>query len=71
MKDSAVELPVGAEERLGALTNYVALTRRLEESLNRATEHGAAPPSERESARYLRLDAEIMLLRAKLHDSAN
>jgi hypothetical protein len=66
VRDSAVELPVSAEERLAALTNYVALARRLEESVSRATDQGAAPPSERASARYLRLDAEIMLLRAKL-----
>ena len=68
VRDSAIELPVSAEERLAALTNYVTLARRLEESVNRATDQGAAPPSERESARYLRLDAEIMLLRARLHD---
>jgi hypothetical protein len=69
VRDSAIELPVAAQERLAALTNYVALTRRLEASVDSATTHGAAPPSDRESARYMRLDAEIMLLRAELRDS--
>jgi outer membrane protein TolC len=66
VRDSAVELPVSAQERLAALTNYVALTRRLEANVDRAAERGAAPPSDREAARYLRLDAEITLLRAQL-----
>lgn len=68
VRDSAVELPVSSQERLAALTNYVALTHRLEESVNRAADRGAAPASDKESARYLRLDAEIMLLRAGLRD---
>jgi len=63
VRDSAVELPAAAQARMAALTNYVALTRRLEASVESATKHGAAPPADRESARYLRLDAEIMLLR--------
>ena len=49
VRDSAVELPVTAAERMAALTNYVELTRRLEESLNRAAETGAAAsPADRE-----------------------
>jgi hypothetical protein len=69
VRDSAVELPVSAQERLAALTNYVAVTRRLQASVDRATAQGAAPPSDREWARYTRLDAEIMLLRTELRDS--
>ena len=69
VRDSAVELPVSAQERLAALTNYVAVTRRLEASVDNATAQGAAPPSDRERARYIRLDAEIMLLRTELRDS--
>jgi hypothetical protein len=69
VRDSAVELPVSAQERLAALTNYVAVTRRLEASVDKATAQGAAPPSDRERARYIRLDAEIMLLRTGLRDS--
>ncbi len=68
VRDSAVELPVSAQERLAALTNYVAVTRRLEASVDRATAQGMAPPSDREWARYVRLDAEIMLLRTELRD---
>jgi hypothetical protein len=51
---------------LAALTNYVAVTRRLEARVDKATAQGAAPPSDRERARYIRLDAEIMLLRTGL-----
>jgi hypothetical protein len=67
VRDSAVELPMAAQERLTALTNYVALARRLEESVQRAARSGAATAADCESARYLRLDAEVTLLRAKLH----
>ncbi len=66
VRDSAVELPVTAKERLAALTNYVALTRRLEESVQRAAANGAMSPSDKESARYMRLDAEVILLRTEL-----
>ena len=69
VRDSAVELPVRAQERLAALTNYVAVTRRLEASVERATAQGAAPTADRERARYIRLDAEIMLLRTELRES--
>ncbi len=66
VRDSAVELPSSAADRLTALTHYVMLTRRLEESLDRATARGVAPFVDREAAHYLRLDAEVTLLRAKL-----
>jgi hypothetical protein len=68
VRDSALELPVTAQERLTALTNYVALTRRLEASVDNATTHGATAPADRDSARYMRLDAEIVLLRTELQD---
>ena len=68
VRDSAVELPVGVQERLAALTNYVALIRRLEEGVDRATAKGMLPQSDRERVRYLRLDAEVMLLRTELRD---
>lgn len=65
VRDSAVELPGEMGERLAALTNYVELTKRLEDSLHRALEVGAAAPADILAARYLRLDAEVTLLRAK------
>jgi hypothetical protein len=66
--DSARELTVEPAEQLKALTKYLAVTRRLEEETTKAVEMGAAPPSDKELARYLRLDAEIALLRARLHE---
>jgi hypothetical protein len=69
VRDSAIELPVSARERLASLTNYVALVRRLEEGVDRATAKGMLPQSDRERVRYLRLDAEVMLLRTELRDS--
>jgi hypothetical protein len=66
VRDSAVELPVSTQERLAALTNYVGVTRRLEASTDRATARGALAPADRERARYVRLDAEIMLLQTEL-----
>lgn len=65
VRDSAVELPGTSADRLKALTNYVALTRRLEASMNRAASIGAAASNDVETARYLRLDAEVTLLRAQ------
>lgn len=65
VRDAALELTNNPEAQLAALTNHLAVTRRLEESVNRAAEKGAAPFSDKEFARYLRLDAEITLLRAK------
>jgi hypothetical protein len=66
VRDSAVELPVGAQERLAALTNYVAVSHRLEESVEQSAAKGALGPADKEWARYNRLDAEITLLRAEL-----
>ena len=66
VRDSAIELTVEPAEQIAALTKYLAITRRLEDSMNRVVEKGEAPPSDRELARYLRLDAEIALLRVKL-----
>lgn len=66
VRDSALELPVSPGERIAALRNYVAITTRLENSISEAVEKGASPLSERESARYLRLDAQIALARAEL-----
>jgi hypothetical protein len=63
VRDSALELSSGAEARRAALTNYLAVTRRLEESVSRVVESGRAPTSDKELALYLRLDAEIALLR--------
>ena len=69
VRDAAVELPVGAQGRLAALTNYVAVSRRLEEGVDQSAAKGALGPADRERARYNRLDAEITLLRAELGDS--
>ena len=69
VKDSAIELPVSAQERLGALTNYVAVTRRLQESVDQAIAKGALAPADQERARYIHLDAEVTLLRTELRDS--
>jgi hypothetical protein len=65
--DAALELTHNPEAQLAALTNHLAVARRLEESVNRAAENGAATSSDTELARYWRLDAEIALLRAKRH----
>ena len=67
-RDSALELPVSAQERMEALTNYVAVTRRLEKSADDAAAKGALAPADQQQARYLRLDAEIVLLRTELGD---
>jgi hypothetical protein len=69
LRDSAMELTAERAEQLAALTKYLAITRRLEEEMGRVVEKGAAPASDRELARYLRLDAEIVLLRVKLQGS--
>ena len=69
VKDSALELPVSARERMGALTNYLAVTRRLEENADHAAAQGALAPADQERARYIRLDAEVALLRTELGDS--
>ncbi len=65
VRDSAVELTGDRAEQIAALTKYLAVAHRLEDSVNKVVEVGAATPSDRELARYLRLDAEIALLRAK------
>jgi len=65
VRDSAVELTGDRSEQIAALTKYLAVTRRLEDGVNKVVEAGAATPSDQELARYLRLDAEIALLRAK------
>jgi hypothetical protein len=65
LRDAALELADNPEAQLAALTNHLAATRRLEESASRAVENGAAPVSDKELARYMRLDAEISLLRFK------
>jgi len=65
LRDSAIELSSKPEEQLEALRNHLAVTRRLEESVNKAVETGVAPVLDKDFARYLRLDAEIALLRAK------
>ena len=61
VRDSAMELTAEPAEQFAALTKY---------SMNRVVEKGAVPTSDRELARYLRLDAEIALLRVKLQGSA-
>ncbi len=65
VRDSALELTGDRAEQIAALTKYLAVTRRLEDSVNKVVEAGAATSSDKELARYLRLDAEIALLRAK------
>jgi len=65
VRDSAMELTGDPAEQIAALTKYLAVTRRLEDSARKVVEAGAAPSSDTELARYLRLDAEIALLRAK------
>lgn len=65
VRDAAVELPAPVEERVAILSKYVELARRLEESVNRAVERGAVAEVDGETARYLRLDAEVALLRMR------
>lgn len=67
VRDSAVELISQPAEQLAALTYYLAVTRRLESSVNDAVANGTMSPSDGDLARYFRLDAEIALLRVKLH----
>jgi hypothetical protein len=62
-RDAVMELPSARDERVPALAKYVSLARRLEENVNHAVEQGAAAPVDADTARYLRLDAEIALLR--------
>ena len=69
VRDSAMELTAEPAEQLAALTKYLAVIRRLEDSINKTAEKGVMASSDRELARYLRLDAEIALLRVKLHGS--
>ncbi len=69
VRDSAIELPVSAQERVAALTNYVAVTRRLQESVKQAEANGALAPADGERARYMRLDAEVILLRTQFPES--
>ena len=64
--DSAKDLTGAPAEQLTALTKYLAVTRRLEDGMNKVVERGAEPPSAKALARYLRLDAEIALLRMQL-----
>lgn len=71
VRDSAMELTGEPAEQSAALTKYLGVMRRLEESMNRVVEKGVAPSSDRELARYLRLDAEIALLRTKLPGDAH
>ncbi len=66
VRDSALELMDEPAVQLAALTNYLAVTRRLEDLVNRRAERGTATLSDKELARYFRLDAEIALLRTKL-----
>ena len=66
VRDSAMELTSEPAEQFAALTKYLAIARRLEDTMNRVVEKGVAPSSDKELARYLRLDAEIVLLRVKL-----
>jgi hypothetical protein len=65
VRDAAMELTGEPEEQVAALTKYLAVTRRLENSVAVVVEGGLAPPSDRELARYIRLDAEIALFRSR------
>ncbi|MDA1277337.1 MAG: hypothetical protein O2960_25305 [Verrucomicrobia bacterium] len=67
VRDSAMELTGEPAVRLAALSNYLAVTRRLEDSINRLVEKGVVPSSDRDLARYLRLEAQIALLRINPH----
>ena len=69
VRDSAAELPGTPTDRAQALSNYFALTTRLEASIDRAVEAGAASAADKQSAHYLRLDAEVTLARANLNQT--
>ena len=69
VRDCALELMDAPAEQLAALTNYLAVTQRLEDSVNNAAEKGMASLADKELARYFRLDAEIALLRIKRQEA--
>jgi hypothetical protein len=65
VRDSALELMDEPAKQLAALTDCLAVARRLEDLVNHRVEKGTATMSDKELARYFRLDAEIALLRIK------
>ena len=66
VRDSALEMAGDPAEHLAALTKYLTIARRIEELMKQRVLVGLAHSSEAELGRYLRLDAEVALVRAKL-----
>ena len=66
VRDSALEMTGDPGEQVAALTKYLAIARRMEQLMRSRLLAGIAPSSHAELGRYLRLDAEIALLRTKL-----
>lgn len=65
VRDALLELPVPPAERVKVFSDYVARARKLEDRLAKRVEAGLGRPLDVVRGRYLRLDAEICLLRAK------
>jgi len=63
--DAELELSTTPDNRVAALTKYVALVRQLEQEGEQRVKVGAAGQLDVEALRYWRLTGEIELLRAK------
>ena len=66
VRDAGLEMSTSSEQRLDLLNTYLETTRRFERSVSNVVEKGFASASDKELAHYLRLDAEIALLKAGL-----
>jgi hypothetical protein len=65
MLDAELALSTTADQRVSAVTKHVALMRQFEQDAVKRIEYGALAPGEDETARCLRLTAEVELLRVK------
>lgn len=68
-RDSALDMRGAPADQLAALTKYVTIAGRIENLMNNRVKAGMAPLSELEFGRYLRLDAEIALVRTKIQEN--
>lgn len=64
-KDARLELSRNSKEDLELLEEYVTFTKDIEKNIEARVEDGREDRSLATKARYLRLDAEIQLLKAK------
>jgi hypothetical protein len=66
LRSSGVEVEAIGRNRLQFLEDYVAMTRQVEDLVQRAVKAGQLASADAAQARYMRLDAEVELLRARL-----